>query len=172
MTQAGSPDPSIDLICITSFALTNSVGRSVSWPPSCRQHQLRLVVSLVSTQLSYSTSMPQSRRRPQHHKQTTHPRPKSTVVRFTPKSGQTRAQLDCPLSANSRHPSQSPDERRSRTYTSRGVASRCRANSTAFRHRKVLSEYWELCREAGVVCQAIKVPICGCLRFFPEENYG
>ena len=26
MTQAGSPDPSIDLVCITSFALTNSFG--------------------------------------------------------------------------------------------------------------------------------------------------
>jgi hypothetical protein len=45
LTQTGSPDPSSDLVCITSFALANSFGRSVRWPPSCRQHHLRLVVS-------------------------------------------------------------------------------------------------------------------------------
>src|SRR5476651_1656262 len=46
MTQAGSPDPSNDLVCITSFALTNSFGRSGGWYRSRRQQQLRLVVSL------------------------------------------------------------------------------------------------------------------------------
>ena len=45
LTQTGSLDPSSDLVCITLFALTNSFGRSVRWPPSCRQHHLRLVVS-------------------------------------------------------------------------------------------------------------------------------
>ena len=70
MTHTGSPDPSIDLVCITSFALTNSFGRSACWYSSCRQRQHRLVVSLLSTQVSYATSMPQRRRRPQHHKRT------------------------------------------------------------------------------------------------------
>src|SRR5476649_2406191 len=48
MTQAGSPDPSNDLVCITSFALTNSFGRSDGWYRSRCQQQLRLVVSLTA----------------------------------------------------------------------------------------------------------------------------
>ena len=88
MTHTGSPDPSIDLVCITSFALTNSFGRSVRWRSSCRQHQNRLVVSLLSTRLSYATSMPQCRRRPQHHKRTNRSEPKSSNVRYAPDSDQ------------------------------------------------------------------------------------
>src|ERR1039457_5817164 len=94
MTHTGSPDPSIDLVCLTSFALTNSFGRSVRWRSSCRQHQNRLVVSLLSTRLSYATSMPQCRRRPQHHKRTNHRRPKPTVVSCCPKADIDRRHLN------------------------------------------------------------------------------
>ena len=91
MTHTGSPDPSIDLVCITSFALTNSFGRSVRWRSSCRQHQNRLVVSLLLTRLSYATSMPQRRRRPQHHNRTNRPGPKSDVWPLLSESGHTIA---------------------------------------------------------------------------------
>jgi hypothetical protein len=82
MTHTGSPDSSIDLVCITSFALTNTFGRSARWHSSCRQRQHRLVAFLLSTRLSYATSMPQCWRRPQHHKRTNHRGPKSGFVRY------------------------------------------------------------------------------------------
>ena len=91
MTHTGSPDSSIDLVCITSFALTNSFGRSARRHSSCRQRQHRLVVSLLSTQLSYATSMPQRRRRPQHHKRTNHSWPKTRLCPLLSESGQTIA---------------------------------------------------------------------------------
>jgi hypothetical protein len=37
------------------------------------------------------------------HKRTNHRRPKPTFVRYYPNSGQTRAQLECPLFAIIRH---------------------------------------------------------------------
>ena len=91
MTHTGSPDPSIDLVCITSFALTNTFGQSARWHSSCCQRQHWLVVSLLSTQPSYAISMPQRRRRPQHHKRTNRRWPKSTECPLLSESGQTIA---------------------------------------------------------------------------------
>ena len=91
MTHTGSPDPSIDLVCITSFALTNSFDRSARWHSSCCQRQHRLVVSLLSTQPSYAISMPQRRRRPQHHKRTNRALAKRKQCPLWSKSGQTIA---------------------------------------------------------------------------------
>jgi hypothetical protein len=56
LTHAGCPDPRIDLVCITSSVLANSF--------NFKRHRLWL------TQPVYSTSIPRSRRRPQHQKQT------------------------------------------------------------------------------------------------------
>jgi hypothetical protein len=44
LTQTGPRDPLSNLVCITSFALTSSIGQSVRWPPSCCQERFRLVV--------------------------------------------------------------------------------------------------------------------------------
>src|SRR5438067_7522886 len=63
LTHAGSPDPRIDLVCITSSVLANSFKRH----RRCLSH---LLESLWLTQPVYSTSMPRSGRRPQHQKRT------------------------------------------------------------------------------------------------------
>src|SRR5213080_1241089 len=63
LTHAGSPDPRIDLVCITSSVLANTFKRH----RRCLSH---LLESLWLTQPVYSTSMPRSGRRPQHQKRT------------------------------------------------------------------------------------------------------
>jgi hypothetical protein len=77
MTQTGSPDPRIDLVCITSscprqFLQNFKRRRRCLASPPCRSR---------FTQPVYSTSMPQSARRPQHHKRTS---VRLSHVRFTP----------------------------------------------------------------------------------------
>jgi len=94
LTHAGCPDPRIDLVCITSSVLANSF--NFKRHRRCLSH---LLESLWLTQPVYSTSIPRSRRRPQHQKQTSaHVRtmsalpPKSDIdracrdVRFVPKA--------------------------------------------------------------------------------------
>jgi hypothetical protein len=65
MTQTGSPDPQIDLVCISScprqFLQNFKRRRRCLASPPCRSRFMQPV---------YSTSMPQSGRRPQHHKRT------------------------------------------------------------------------------------------------------
>ena len=65
LTHAGCPDPRIDLVCITSSVLANSF--NFKRHRRCLSH---LLESLWLTQPVYSTSIPRSRRRPQHQKQT------------------------------------------------------------------------------------------------------
>src|SRR5436190_9260516 len=65
LTHTGCPDPRIDLVCITSSVLANSF--NFKRHRRCLSH---LLESLCLTQAVYSISMPQSGRRPQHHKQT------------------------------------------------------------------------------------------------------
>src|SRR5205823_14095440 len=66
LTHAGSPDPRIDLVCITSSVLANSFKRH----RRCLSH---LLESLWLSQAVYSISMPRSGRRPQHQKRTFRP---------------------------------------------------------------------------------------------------
>ena len=61
LTHAGCPDPRIDLVCITSSVLANSF--NFKRHRRCLSH---LLESLWLTQPVYSTSIPRSRRRPQH----------------------------------------------------------------------------------------------------------
>ena len=68
LTHAGCPDPRIDLVCITSSVLANSF--NFKRHRRCLSH---LLESLWLTQPVYSTSIPRSRRRPQHQKQTWQP---------------------------------------------------------------------------------------------------
>src|SRR5437763_1902869 len=67
LTQTGSPDPRIDLVCITSSVLANSFKLQT---PSLLPGLTSLCIALVLTQPVYITSMPQSGRRPQHQKRT------------------------------------------------------------------------------------------------------
>src|SRR6516225_1270947 len=75
LTHAGCPDPRIDLVCITSSVLANSF--NFKRHRRCLSH---LLESLWLTQPVYSTSIPRSRRRPQHQKQTSrHLQPMSAL---------------------------------------------------------------------------------------------
>jgi hypothetical protein len=92
LTQTGSPDPRNDRFCITS---------------SCPRQFLQPGLTSLNrslTQPPYSTSMPQSWRRPQHHKRTF--RGAIVMSALPPKADIRGVQEKCPLRAVSGAPAE------------------------------------------------------------------